>query len=141
LDGTAAQKATFPLSGDKERVFCSAEICITAAQCNARRKELGIEDEYYNVGDYPTYGCFEKNNMAYWGLGGTTAEQGTFPLGREKERIFCVALPSEAPSKSPSTSPSASPFKPSPKAKGKGKGKASKTKKKTSGGIQANPFS
>ena len=67
--------------------------CLTEAHCNAKRQKLGIEDRFYYVSEgpnvFPAYGCFRKNNKAYWGQGGTAAEKAKDDLSGIKERIWC----------------------------------------------------
>ena len=69
------------------------DTCLTEAHCNAKRQKLGIEDRFYYVSEgpnvFPAYGCFRKNNKAYWGQGGTAAEKAKDDLSGIKERIWC----------------------------------------------------
>jgi len=88
-----------------------ADVCLTQAQCDARREQLGIEDRNYYVGNYPSYGCFQKNGKVYWGRGGTTAEKGQDPLPGVRERMYCPSMksPTGSPTQSLPLSPTVGP--------------------------------
>lgn len=84
--------------------------CQTEAECNARRQQLGFPDNIYYVNDYSRhylYGCFSKNGKAYWGEGGTAAQNGAHPLTGIKERIWCDSDPTLNPT--PTLSPTYEP--------------------------------
>ena len=66
-----------------------SDTCVSEDQCNEQRKKMGFEDKYYYDNHFPDYGCFYKNNKAYWGRGGTAAENAKDPLSGIKERIWC----------------------------------------------------
>merc|ERR1711957_763408 len=88
-----------------------ADVCLTQVQCDARREQLGIEDRNYYVGNYPSYGCFQKNGKVYWGRGGTTAEKGQDPLPGVRERMYCPSMksPTGSPTQSLPLSPTVGP--------------------------------
>jgi hypothetical protein len=60
--------------------------CITADECEIKREQLGIADYY--VGDFPTKGCFTKNDKAFFSEG-TEEEMSTTDLAGEQSRIWC----------------------------------------------------
>ena len=64
--------------------------CLTEAACDAQRRRKGFPNIHYYVGDHVgLYGCFSKNDRAYWGRGGAPWQQAIDPLGGVKERIWC----------------------------------------------------
>jgi len=66
----------------------SQSACLTAPQCDARRREMGFAS--YEVGDFATKGCFARgDDAAFFGTGGTAADMAVAPLRRRKERLWC----------------------------------------------------
>ena len=61
--------------------------CLTAEDCDMKRKEIGIEIFYANV-DSSTKGCFTKNGKAYFSEG-TEAEMSKEKVQGVQERIWC----------------------------------------------------
>jgi hypothetical protein len=58
--------------------------CMTEAECRAAAGDYS-SIKFFLVGEYPTSGCFYKNDRAYWGLGGDPAESVT----GIQQRIMC----------------------------------------------------
>lgn len=87
------------------------DACLTQAQCNARRTQLGVPDSKYFVGSFFDHGCFEKNGKYYWGQGGTVAQRVIDPLGGIKKRVYCpeIVEPTLSPTLAPTLSPEAAP--------------------------------
>lgn len=68
------------------RTAQAAKACVTADECKARSKALGIEDFY--VGDFPSKGCFKKNDKAFFSEG-TEDEMSATNLDGQQKRIWC----------------------------------------------------
>lgn len=64
----------------------AASPCVTANECEAKAEELGIVDFY--VGDFPSKGCFTKNNKAFFSEG-TEEEMSSTGLDGQQKRIWC----------------------------------------------------
>ena len=60
--------------------------CITDDECDKRQAEMEFAD--FRVGEFPTKGCFSKNDVAYWS-NGTVEEMTTDKLPGEQKRIWC----------------------------------------------------
>ena len=65
-------------------------VCSNQKMCNQMRRKLGFEK--YMVGSYTSKGCWNRNGIAYYGVGGTLAQQSKFNLQDGKQRIFCDGL-------------------------------------------------
>lgn len=70
--------------------------CPSETACNEYRKKLGLER--FEVGEFPSKGCFSKNGIAYWSTGGTAEEEAREDLPGIQERIWCDAEPESSPS-------------------------------------------
>lgn len=67
-----------------------ANICLTEEQCKAQIELLGYENYYVDdTSHIDTYGCFAKNDKAFWGTGGTDLQNAVGELVGIKERILC----------------------------------------------------
>jgi len=62
--------------------------CLTEEECNSKRQEMNIESFF--VGEYPTKGCFIKNERAYFSTGGSVVEMEREDLPGVQERIWCT---------------------------------------------------
>lgn len=62
--------------------------CASESACNTRRQELDIPR--FEVGEFPMKGCFSKNDIAYWSIGGTKEEELREELPGSQERIWCT---------------------------------------------------
>ena len=61
--------------------------CMTKMDCDMARQQKGFAR--FNVGVYPTKGCFSKNGIAFFGTGGTVAQKSRADLPGIQERIYC----------------------------------------------------
>eukprot|EP00571_Detonula_confervacea_P017166 CAMPEP_0172309484 /NCGR_PEP_ID=MMETSP1058-20130122/9749_1 /TAXON_ID=83371 /ORGANISM="Detonula confervacea, Strain CCMP 353" /LENGTH=973 /DNA_ID=CAMNT_0013022113 /DNA_START=8 /DNA_END=2929 /DNA_ORIENTATION=- len=124
--GSIDDKSKTSLQGIQERVWCEKELdisvgspsdglkedraCITQGKCDEMRLEMGISS--FQVGGYPTKGCFSKNNVAYWGSGGSVEEMSSSNLAGIQERLWCKESSATTPQTSPcETGPNANPEK------------------------------
>ena len=64
----------------------STTICMTKDECEEASKALNLEP--FNVGDFPTKGCFQKNGQAFFSSGSTEA-MSTDDLPGIQERVYC----------------------------------------------------
>lgn len=62
--------------------------CLTESQCNDQRAKDGVPRNKYYVGNYPDHGCFAKNGMMFWGVGGSDKDKAADVNG-VKERVWC----------------------------------------------------
>lgn len=105
--GSLDDKLETSLPGIRERILCEKEVdlpggnpsggpvedsaCTSQEKCNQMRLEMGISS--FQVGDYPTKGCFSKNGangvVAYWGRGGSSDEMSSSNVGGIRERLWC----------------------------------------------------
>jgi len=63
-------------------------VCMTEEQCDESAQKLNIPIGYSND-DFPTKGCFTKNNVAYWSTGNTLGSMAEVELPGVQERIYC----------------------------------------------------
>ena len=63
-------------------------VCMTEEQCDEAAQKLNIPIGYSND-DFPTKGCFTKNNVAYWSTGSTVSSMAEVDLPGVQERIYC----------------------------------------------------
>ena len=61
--------------------------CLSQEECDQKRQELGFSE--FHVGEFPSKGCFYKNQKAFYGEGGTTEEMAAEFLPGLQERIWC----------------------------------------------------
>lgn len=61
-------------------------VCQTEQECGRRREVMGLSGFY--PGEHKDFGCFSQNGALFWGVGGTT-EQNGLPLKGKKERVWC----------------------------------------------------
>ena len=64
----------------------TSSVCMTKDDCDEARKALNLEP--FNVGDFPTKGCFKKNGQAFFSSGSTEA-MSTDDLPGIQERVYC----------------------------------------------------
>ena len=62
-------------------------VCLTEETCDEAAIKAGFEIGYTSP-DFPTKGCFSKNNVAFWSEG-TETEKAEVNLPGVQERIFC----------------------------------------------------
>ena len=62
--------------------------CLTADECDDKRKKMGITGGLYINEDYSTKGCYSKNDNAFFSLG-TEDEMITVDLPGILARIWC----------------------------------------------------
>mmetsp|Transcript_2783 Transcript_2783/g.5924 ORF Transcript_2783/g.5924 Transcript_2783/m.5924 type:complete len:168 (+) Transcript_2783:148-651(+) len=67
--------------------------CLTQEACDAARQEMGIETFYIDeltlyIDEFPTKGCFGKNDKAFFSIG-TEDEMSVDELPGVQERIWC----------------------------------------------------
>lgn len=88
--------------------------CMSPDECNEARKQKGIKSMF--VGEnFPSYGCFIKGNIAFFGVGGSKKEMEDADLPGYRERLWCQLEVSETnttidfltmgPSSTPSSQP------------------------------------
>jgi len=76
-----------PSKGTSDAGLFEADFaCITDDECDKRQAEMEFAD--FRVGEFPTKGCFSKNDVAYWS-NGTVEEMTTDKLPGEQKRIWC----------------------------------------------------
>lgn len=63
-------------------------VCLTEEQCDEAAQKLNIPVGYSND-DFPTKGCFTKNNVVYWSTGSTVGSMAEVELPGVQERIYC----------------------------------------------------
>jgi hypothetical protein len=68
--------------------------CLTADECNSKRKEMGITGGFYMSGDYQTKGCYYKNDKAFFSPG-TEDQMTTTDLPGIQQRIWCDVVDSD----------------------------------------------
>lgn len=61
--------------------------CLTEADCDKMRQQMAITN--FQVGNYPSKGCFTKKGIAYWGSGGSVDDRSRSNLPGVQERIWC----------------------------------------------------
>lgn len=61
--------------------------CMTKMDCDKARQQAGYAK--FNVGAYPSKGCFHKNGIAFWGTGGTIAQKSRYDLPGIQTRLYC----------------------------------------------------
>eukprot|EP00579_Thalassiosira_antarctica_P007181 CAMPEP_0201903060 /NCGR_PEP_ID=MMETSP0902-20130614/55281_1 /ASSEMBLY_ACC=CAM_ASM_000551 /TAXON_ID=420261 /ORGANISM="Thalassiosira antarctica, Strain CCMP982" /LENGTH=623 /DNA_ID=CAMNT_0048437093 /DNA_START=68 /DNA_END=1939 /DNA_ORIENTATION=+ len=88
--GTEEEMSSPDLPGVQERIWCHIA-CLTEEDCAKKSQEMvgmipGMVS--FNPGDYPTKGCFFKNNNAFFSPG-TEEEMSTPDLPGVQERIWC----------------------------------------------------
>mmetsp|Transcript_1379 Transcript_1379/g.3032 ORF Transcript_1379/g.3032 Transcript_1379/m.3032 type:complete len:694 (-) Transcript_1379:93-2174(-) len=96
------------LPGVQERIWCEKEVlndgnnngngdgdagetttaCTTSSECDEKRLEMGLTK--FVPGDYPSKGCFSKNEIAYWS-DGSVEDISVADLPGVQERIWCDA--------------------------------------------------
>ncbi|KAL3812007.1 hypothetical protein ACHAXA_001314 [Cyclostephanos tholiformis] len=64
--------------------------CLTADECDEKRKKMGITEGFYNSEDFQIKGCYFKNDKAFFSLG-TEDEMTTTELPGILTRIWCDA--------------------------------------------------
>jgi len=62
-------------------------VCLTEEECDAKRQEMNIASFY--PGEFPTKGCFLKNERAYFSRGGSEEEISRADLPGVQKRIWC----------------------------------------------------
>ena len=63
-------------------------VCMTEEQCDDAAQKLNIPIGYSND-NFPTKGCFTKNNVVYWSMGNTVSSMAEVELPGVQERIYC----------------------------------------------------
>ena len=120
--GTEDEMSNPDLPGVQERIWCAEgnemppatnhTACLTEEDCAKKSQEMvgmipGMVS--FNPGNYPTKGCFFKNNNAFFSPG-TEEEMSTPDLPGVQERIWCdvsTTASTSAPTSSLTKSPSA----------------------------------
>ena len=90
----------------------NAVVCTTADECRQKFQSINTSGGFFYVNDFPTKGCFIKNNNGYFGTGGTEEEISMTDLPPAQERLWCdipTDTPTYAPSKQPTSSPTQMP--------------------------------
>lgn len=70
----------------------NAIVCTTAEKCREKYQSASSAKDFnLYIGDYPTKGCFVKNDNLFFGTGGTYQDMSTTTdnLPRNQERIWC----------------------------------------------------
>ncbi len=102
---------TTSLGGEGGKLLAS---CASESACDERRQQFGITR--FEVGEFPSKGCFSKNGVAYWSTGGSAEDELREDLPGIQERIWCEAndIPGDAQTRQGNpceTGPSADPTK------------------------------
>ncbi|EJK48083.1 hypothetical protein THAOC_33149 [Thalassiosira oceanica] len=102
--GSVDEMSTPDLPGIQERIWCGSSggetsttattrpvadvsnFCFNAIECEETASELGFNR--FQVGDFPTKGCFSKGDKAYFSLGGID-EMSSTDLPGVQDRIYC----------------------------------------------------
>mmetsp|Transcript_22333 Transcript_22333/g.39359 ORF Transcript_22333/g.39359 Transcript_22333/m.39359 type:complete len:984 (-) Transcript_22333:201-3152(-) len=87
------QKPTSTTAGAVE-----STACLTEVDCDEMRQQMGIAK--FQVGEYPSKGCFTKNGIAYWDSGGSIDDKSKTSLPGIQARVWCekeVDLPGGSP--------------------------------------------
>jgi len=68
-------------------------VCLTAQQCEEKFNSLNWDGYFYASDNFPTKGCFSKNNNGnlYFGTGGSVAEMSEANVPGSRERVWCDA--------------------------------------------------
>jgi len=66
-----------------------AMICQSREECDAQRKEQGVEVFRTVSGPTVTKGCFKKKSVVYWGKGGAADDISKTNLPGVQERVHC----------------------------------------------------
>jgi hypothetical protein len=72
-----------------ETIPVSANVCLTVKQCQKKFQSLQLGGTFYSSSDFPTKGCYTKNNNVYFGIGGTYEEKAETSLVGDLVRVFC----------------------------------------------------
>ena len=114
--GSRAEMSTTNLPGVQKRIICKVTTpsppqttppppprptgnnnkvpCLTQAQCNNKRKQMGITQ--FHIGSWTTKGCYSKNGKAFFSTGGSTTQMSTTNLPGVLKRIWCTSSNSRA---------------------------------------------
>lgn len=93
--GTTVEMSAHDLPGVQMRVFCDGTappkpgyvVCVTEQDCKNAGADLGLT-VFHVDDDYPTKGCFSKNDKAFFSQG-TTEEMSTHDLPGLQQRLHC----------------------------------------------------
>ena len=116
--GTDAEINDSDLDGVQERVWCDATSsneksgnggsCLTEDQCEEKftmMKDANVIDGYFHVSpDFPSKGCFMKDDNVFFGIGGTDDEMTKSDLPGKQERLLCDGTSAKPQSSSDSKS-------------------------------------
>ena len=80
----------------------SSVVCLTAEQCEEKFNSLNWDGYFYADDNFPTKGCFSKNNNGnlYFGSGGSVAEMSEANVPGSRERVWCD-VQTDVPTPSP----------------------------------------
>lgn len=107
IGGTIEEMMDSDLNGIQERVWCDATAtssstvgrsgndgyCLTMEECEEKftmMKEAMVTDGYFYASEeFPTMGCFMKNDNVFFGIGGTDEEMTDSDLPGVRLRVLC----------------------------------------------------
>jgi len=65
-------------------------VCQTEQECGRRREVMGLSGFY--PGEHKDFGCFSQNGALFWGVGGTTEQNGQFNTKRAAKARFHIRI-------------------------------------------------
>ena len=76
-------------------------VCLMEEQCRAKFDSMNLSGGiFYTSPDYPTKGCYQKNEKVFFGSGGTVEDMSLTELPGVQQRLWC-----DAPTPEPTPNP------------------------------------